>query len=135
MRREGRSAITNAYGRAVTEEGNPRARSVMAGVFHPQDSVWRGLGTIPGSGLGLRPGLAHRDALALIPAEEIARMPDRADDEEGCRCGEILSGAALPPDCPLYGDVCTPVHPVGPCMVSGEGTCAAYYKYGEGRPR
>jgi hydrogenase expression/formation protein HypD len=129
----GEPRITNAYGRAVTEGGNTRALAVLDAVFDAEDAAWRGLGTIPASGLALKPRLAHRDALGLLGPEEVARITGLARDEEGCLCGEVLCGVTSPPDCPLYGVTCTPEHPVGPCMVSSEGTCAAYFKYGEGR--
>jgi len=133
MRASGVPRITNAYARAVSPEGNRRALAVLDAVFEPEDAVWRGLGMIPASGLALRPHLHHRDALALLDPGEVDRITREARDEEGCLCGEILCGTALPPDCPLFGAVCTPESPVGPCMVSSEGTCAAYFKYGEGR--
>jgi hydrogenase expression/formation protein HypD len=133
MRMAGTPGITNAYGRAVTSSGNRRALDVLDQVFEPEDSVWRGLGTIPDSGLRLRPHLAHRDALGLMDIGEVLRAELSPKDESGCRCGEVLCGTVQPPDCPLYGVICKPETPVGPCMVSSEGTCAAYYKYGEGR--
>ncbi len=133
MRASGQPRITNVYGRAVTEEGNTRARAMLESIFDVEDASWRGLGRIPASGLALKPGLAHHDALGLLDPSEVARTVEGARDEEGCLCGEVLCGVTSPPDCPLYGVTCTPEHPVGPCMVSSEGTCAAYFKYGEGR--
>ena len=121
---EGRREVEIQYTRAVHPQGNPRARALMDEVFEPADSAWRGLGKIPGSGLKLRPaygahGAENHFALAVPPARE---MP-------GCRCGEVLRGACTPLDCPLFRQRCTPTHPYGPCMVSTEGTCAAYFKY------
>jgi hydrogenase expression/formation protein HypD len=133
MRASGEPRITNVYGRAVTEEGNARALAILDAVFDAEDAAWRGLGTIPASGLRLKKSLAHRDALGLLDPAETARVADQAHDEEGCLCGEVLCGVTLPPECPLYGVTCTPEHPVGPCMVSSEGTCSTYFKYGEGR--
>jgi hydrogenase expression/formation protein HypD len=121
---DGRPGVENCYTRVVTAEGNARAQHLINEVFEPADSEWRGLGTIPGSGLVLRQQYRHFDGMErlAIPVQ-IAREP------KGCRCGEILKGKLLPPDCPLYGTSCTPLQPVGPCMVSNEGTCAAYFRY------
>jgi hydrogenase expression/formation protein HypD len=121
---EGRREVEIQYTRGVHREGNPRARALMDEVFEPADSAWRGLGKIPGSGLKLRPaysahGAENHFVLAVPPARE---MP-------GCRCGEVLRGVCTPLDCPLFRQRCTPTHPYGPCMVSTEGTCAAYFKY------
>ena len=121
-----RATVDNCYSRVVTAEGNLRAQQLMATVFAPVDSEWRGLGTIPASGLALGEGYRRFDAM------EVLDLPlSTARDPHGCRCGEILKGRLLPPDCPLYGGACTPLHPVGPCMVSGEGTCAAYHRYSD----
>ena len=118
--------VDNCYSRVVTAEGNGRARQLMDTVFAPVDSEWRGLGTIPASGLGLRAAYRRFDAMEALD------LPlSTASDPQGCRCGEILKGHLLPPDCPLYGGACTPLHPVGPCMVSNEGTCAAYHRYSD----
>lgn len=121
---EGRREVEIQYTRGVHPQGNPRARALMDEVFEPADSAWRGLGKIPGSGLKLRPaygahGAENHFALAVPPGREIP----------GCRCGEVLRGACTPLDCPLFRERCTPTHPYGPCMVSTEGTCAAYFKY------
>ena len=118
-----RPAAENQYARVVREEGNPAARRLLARVFAPGDSDWRGLGNIPGSGLALRPRYRRHDA-ALLPVNvEPPREP------RGCRCGAVLSGLALPEDCRLFGRRCTPDTPVGACMVSSEGSCAAAYRY------
>ncbi len=113
------------YTRAVRPGGNARAREVMFSVFEPCDAEWRGLGTIPGSGLGLRAGFEAFDAAKRYALPEVD-----APDPPGCRCGEVLKGYIQAPQCPLFGKVCTPRHPLGPCMVSSEGACAARYKYG-----
>lgn len=116
--------VENAYPRAVNDAGNARARERMYQVFEPADALWRGLGRIPQSGLRLRPEYADMDAcarLGLTLTEEV--MPT------GCRCGLVLTGHITPPDCPLFGKTCTPAAPIGPCMVSTEGSCAAYFKY------
>ena len=121
---EGRPKVDNCYTRAVTDAGNIRAQHLISEVFAPADSEWRGLGTIPGSGLVLREQYRRFDGM-----EQLAIPVQPAREPKGCRCGEILKGRLLPPDCPLYGTACTPLQPVGPCMVSNEGTCAAYFRY------
>jgi hydrogenase expression/formation protein HypD len=120
----GRPALVNAYPRAVSEGGNPLAREVMAQVFAASDAEWRGIGRIPGSGLSLCAGFTDRDARQALPVE----VPP-AREPAGCACGAILTGAKTPPECALFRKACTPMNPVGPCMVSSEGTCAAYYRY------
>ena len=125
MRRDGAPAVVNAYPRAVDDGGNTRARALMDEVFAPGDALWRGLGRIPESGLGLRPEFADFDAAARFGIELAETAPIR-----GCRCGAVLRGRITPRECPLFGKVCTPASPVGPCMVSTEGSCAAYFKYG-----
>ena len=120
----GAPKLENAYGRAVTDGGNAKARQLMETIFEPCDAVWRGIGVIPGSGLAVREAFSGHDAhkaLGLSVAE--------APEPKGCACGEILTGAKIPPDCRLYRRTCTPGNPIGPCMVSSEGTCAAYYRY------
>ena len=125
MLESGQPAVKNAYPRAVREDGNPEARRAMDGVFEPAAVPWRGLGEIPSSGLALRAAYAGRDAARRFGLE---RRPAAAP--RGCRCGEVLRGRTVPAECPLFGTACTPAAPVGPCMVSSEGTCAAYYQYG-----
>jgi hydrogenase expression/formation protein HypD len=120
----GHPRLANAYPRAVTEAGNPKAMGLLERVFAPADVQWRGLGVIPASGLALRPEFETFDALRRFDVE-IKTAPE----PKGCACGQILTGTRIPPQCPLYKTACTPVHPVGPCMVSSEGTCAAYYRY------
>lgn len=124
MIEKGSPALGNAYSRAVTQQGNTQARQVMASVFEPCDVAWRGLGVIPGSGLAIRPELAGFDAVRRFGLE-VQDTPE----PKGCACGEILSGTRMPPECALFRKRCTPMSPVGPCMVSSEGTCAAYYRY------
>ncbi len=116
--------LENAYPRAVTKTGNTKAQTVMDRIFIPRDSEWRGLGEIPGSGLKIRNSFESFDAEVRfnIPQTE-SREP------KGCACGKILTGVLTPPQCPLYKKSCSPENPVGPCMVSSEGTCAAYFKY------
>ena len=117
-------AVEIQYTRVVKPEGNTRAQKVMDEVFEVDDSAWRGLGSIPMSGLRIRDSFAAWDAEVQIPVEvEPQREP------KGCLCGEMLQGKVRPPECGHFGKSCTPDDPVGPCMVSSEGTCAAYYKY------
>lgn len=125
----GMPRVVNLYTRAVTPEGNRLARHVMAHFFEPEDTRWRGLGVIPASGLALREAFAHRDATRL----RVELGPSR--EPPGCRCGEVLKGVIEPPDCPLFGRGCTPAEPVGACMVSSEGTCAAWYRHERGREK
>jgi len=122
-----RAEVVIQYKRAVSPAGNPKARAVMDKVFKPVDALWRGLGLIPLSGLGLRDEFSAYDARQRFDLE----VPPTAEPP-GCRCGDVLRGVAVPPDCRLFRNLCTPDRPVGPCMVSGEGTCAAYFKYQTG---
>jgi hydrogenase expression/formation protein HypD len=121
---DGEAKLENEYLRAVTFEGNEKARQIMWQVFEPTDAVWRGLGTIGESGLRIREEFDTFDAERRFELS----VPD-SEEPKGCVCGDILMGLKTPPDCPLYKKTCRPSHPVGPCMVSTEGTCAAYYKY------
>lgn len=120
----GEKGFYNTYERAVTSEGNKAAMDLMHKVFDVADSRWRGIGIIPSSGLSISQTYQRFDAVMAFGI-----TPLDSADPPGCSCGEILTGRATPPSCPLYKKVCTPYHPVGPCMVSGEGTCAAYYHY------
>lgn len=120
----GKPQVRNAYPRAVTRDGNRAALACMNEVFRIEDSSWRGLGTIPSSGLGLAHAYREFDA-----RERFGLVMRDKHDTSGCRCGDVLRGAIEPGKCPLFAEQCTPEHPVGPCMVSSEGTCAAHYKY------
>ncbi|MGM0643673.1 MAG: hydrogenase formation protein HypD [Thermodesulfobacteriota bacterium] len=120
----GRPVLENAYERAVLPEGNIRARQVMDQVFTVENSVWRGIGEIPDSGMVLKDEYRAFDA-----AEKFGMEVKEAKEPAGCACGAILMGLQTPEECRLYNTACTPEHPVGPCMVSSEGACAAYYKY------
>jgi hydrogenase expression/formation protein HypD len=122
---EGRPAVDNTYRRAVRPGGNPRARALVDEVFEPTDSQWRGIGLIPGSGLDVR---QRWTAFSVEPPDPAAPSAEY----EACRCAEVLRGLLSPPECPLFGSKCVPDSPVGPCMVSSEGACAAHYKYGAG---
>ena len=124
--KEGRAEVENQYRRVVTENGNSAAQQAVAAVFEPCDAAWRGIGLIPGSGLKIRQDYVAYDArIRFGIAEEV-----HSGEPEGCLCGEILKGRSRPSDCPLFGSACTPAEPVGPCMVSSEGACAAWYRYG-----
>ena len=125
----GAAKVENAYGVAVTEAGNVHALRLMEKVFEPAPAVWRAMGEIPASGLELREPYARFDARAKFGVEY---GPDY--EPPGCRCGEVIQGKVEPPSCGLFGVQCTPTSPVGPCMVSSEGTCAAWYKYNLRRP-
>jgi hydrogenase expression/formation protein HypD len=125
---EKRACVENAYGRAVTRQGNRKALDLMDRVFRVGDAVWRGLGTLAESGFLLQDEYAGFDA-RLRHGIEIVPAPE----PPGCVCGAVLTGRLLPPDCRLFRNACTPEHPVGPCMVSSEGTCAAYHRYHEAR--
>jgi hydrogenase expression/formation protein HypD len=120
----GRPELENVYPRAVTSEGNTKARKIMEDIFEPADVCWRGIGLIPQSGLKIRETYAAHDAQKIFSIT----VPD-SKEPQGCACGEVLTGLKTPPECALYKKICTPIDPVGPCMVSTEGTCAAYYKY------
>ncbi len=120
----GRHEVENAYGRAVTREGNGPAQALIAQVFEECDRKWRGIGTIPGSGWRLRPEFAAFDAERRF---DVAAIDTR--ESALCIAGEILQGRVKPNTCPAFGKECTPEHPLGATMVSSEGACAAYYRY------
>jgi hydrogenase expression/formation protein HypD len=125
----GEARVENAYGVAVQDDGNTVALACIDRVLEPADTEWRAMGTIPTSGLALRPAYQRFDAVqrfGLTIGEDY--------DPPGCRCGEVIQGKLDPAECALFGEECTPAQPVGPCMVSSEGTCAAWYKYGPRQP-
>ncbi|MCC6110010.1 MAG: hydrogenase formation protein HypD [Denitrobacterium sp.] len=121
---EGRADIEIAYTRGVRPEGNPVALAAIDEVFETVTATWRGLGPIPGSGYHIRE--AYRDFDAV---ERFHPQVEPTVEHKGCRCGDVLRGAMAPDQCPLFNKVCTPENPIGPCMVSSEGSCAAYYRY------
>ncbi|MFC2044308.1 hydrogenase formation protein HypD [Chloroflexota bacterium] len=123
----GKPKVEIAYRRGILPEGNRRALEVLAQVFEPCEASWRGIGTIPESGLRLRKEYRHFCAEHVF---EIELEPPHEPD--GCLCGDILRGVKTPLDCKLFRSTCSPEHPVGPCMVSSEGSCSTYYHYGEG---
>ena len=121
---ENRAVVENEYAKVVREEGNPRAVSLLYEFFEPEDAYWRGIGLLPGSGLRLKEKYSHRD----IMKKYTITVPD-GQEPKACSCGDVLKGVKIPTDCALFGKTCTPDKPVGACMVSTEGSCAAYYKY------
>ncbi len=112
------------YRRGVSYEGNRLAQQLISRVFEVHATNWRGLGVIPDSGWRLRPEFASFDARLRFTLPQL-----EGKETPGCSCGEILRGVKIPPDCSLFGGSCTPEMPLGPCMVSGEGSCAIYYRY------
>ena len=124
---KGEPFFVNCYPRVVKDEGSPAAQKLMDKVMQSCDSEWRGLGVIKMSGMTLRDEYADFDARKKYDMPEIKGKPNPA-----CRCGDVLQGKCKPSDCKVFGKVCTPQHPVGACMVSGEGACSAYYQYGMG---
>jgi hydrogenase expression/formation protein HypD len=125
----GRNEVENAYARAVRDEGNLAARSLVDEVFEPVDRSWRGLGTIAQSGLALREAYAEFDAARRFDACVSLAARAMREPETLCISGRILRGAARPTDCPAFGRECRPEHPLGAPMVSSEGACAAYHRY------
>jgi len=122
---EDRSEVEVQYTRTVSKQGNRKAQAMISEVFEESDEAWRGLGTIPGSGLRIRDEFGAQDAARHYEGLDVAESVEPA----GCICGDVLRGSKTPDDCPLFRRKCTPDNPVGACMVSSEGTCAAYYKY------
>ena len=121
---KGEAVVDNAYARAVRPDGNPAAMAIMQQVFEPVDRDWRGIGTIPQSGLGVHQKLAEFDATQrfTLPAETVP-------ESDECISGLIMRGAKKPRECPAFGTRCTPDHPLGAPMVSSEGACSAYFRY------
>jgi hydrogenase expression/formation protein HypD len=121
----GRASVENAYPRAVDEEGNPAALAALEETFVLEDSEWRGLGNLPGSGYFLAARYAAHDARRRF----LDGLEFSVEEPAECRCAEVLRGVATPSDCPLFGRRCSPENPVGACMVSSEGSCGAHYRY------
>jgi hydrogenase expression/formation protein HypD len=123
---DGRAEVENEFSRAVSREGNERAKNIVDKTFAMRDAFeWRGLGLVPHSALKIRPEFSQFDAEIRFPVEYRSSAENSA-----CECGAILHGVKSPRDCTLFGGACTPENPLGPCMVSSEGACAAYYSYG-----
>jgi hydrogenase expression/formation protein HypD len=123
---EGRCQVENGYPRVVTWQGSLPAQAVIQQVFEECDRKWRGIGEIPHSGWRLRPEFAAFDAEKRFPVGGI-----QPQESPLCIAGQVLQGLITPPRCPAFGTECTPEHPLGATMVSGEGACSAYYRYGE----
>ncbi len=122
---EGKPYFENCYPRVVRPEGSPAAQRLVEEMMEPCDARWRGIGVLPASGVQLRPEYAAYDARVKF---NIPSMQGR--ENPACRCGEVLQGKCMPSDCKVFGKGCTPEHPIGACMVSGEGACSAFYLYG-----
>lgn len=122
---EGKPFFVNAYRKVVTKEGSPAAQKLVEEWMEACDSEWRGLGVMPASGLRLKPEYQAFDARVKY---QVPAMQGRTNP--ACRCGDVLQGKCRPTDCKVFGRGCTPLHPIGACMVSGEGACSAYYQYG-----
>jgi hydrogenase expression/formation protein HypD len=129
--RNGEAKVEIEYSRVVKYGGNPRAVKMMGNVFEPCDVAWRGFPVLPGSGLKLKSGFAPHDARKVYKNE--LKELDKTDfcEPKGCRCGDVLRGAIYSDECPLFGKACIPENPIGPCMVSSEGSCNIVYKYGK----
>jgi hydrogenase expression/formation protein HypD len=122
---EGMAKVDSVYGAAVTPQGNATARRIINEAFEPGDGAWRGLGVIPAATLKVKDKYRQFDALSRFGIQEVP-----AEELGGCQCGRVLCGLIDPPQCPLFSRKCTPDTPIGPCMVSTEGACSAWYKYG-----
>ncbi len=127
----GETRLFNEYSRVVSWEGNPRAKSVMNECFRIDDAWWRGIGLVPRSGLKLRTEYSEYDA-ELYYRDELKSITSRDELPVGCRCGEVVLGLARPVDCPFFMKRCTPENPYGPCMVSSEGSCSIWARFGGG---
>lgn len=121
-----KAKVENQYFRAVKKAGNPAALNLMDAVFEKEDSAWRGIGIIPKSGLVIKDEYKEFDAQKKIEVEV-----EKSQETKGCLCGLVIQGKRTPLDCPLFAKECTPRSPIGPCMVSSEGSCQAYFKYGQ----
>jgi hydrogenase expression/formation protein HypD len=122
----GRAEVENEFTRAVSREGNLKAQRLVAEVFEVRETFeWRGLGVVPHSGLAIRSRFAAFDA-----EKRFGLIYRQVADNPACECSAIIRGVKKPLDCKLFGSVCTPENPIGSCMVSSEGACAAYYSYG-----
>jgi hydrogenase expression/formation protein HypD len=122
--RQRKAKVEIQYSRITSKSGNPIARRAIDSVFESASSVWRGIGSIPDSGLVIRKSFS-----AFNAEKKFGIKSRRGKEPAGCRCGDVLKGICIPTECRLFGKICNPDHPVGACMVSTEGACAAYYKY------
>jgi hydrogenase expression/formation protein HypD len=128
--RDNAPSVENGYPRGVDAGGNPVARRLTDEVFEVTDAIWRGIGTIGSSGLRLRDAYADLDALQRFSIE----LPEERGTIPGCRCPDVLTARAVPSDCPLFAKRCTPLTPIGPCMVGAEGACSIWFRYNGERP-
>jgi hydrogenase expression/formation protein HypD len=128
--KEGRSEVENEYSRVVRSEGNPKAREMLAKAFRAEDRAWRGFPVLPQSALEVSDELAGHNA-RLVYEEVLKDAPKVQEDMGGCRCGEVLRGLIRSEECPAFGRGCSPKSPMGPCMVSREGSCNISYRYRE----
>ena len=126
QRKTGNFVVGNTYHSVVMQKGNPVAQAMIKEVYDVCDDAWRGIGVIPNSGLRLKDAYAAYDVERALPIQ----LEKPSLDPKGCQCGRVLQGLIKPSECPLFGKSCTADHPVGACMVSVEGSCAAWYKYG-----
>ena len=125
---KGEAKVENEYTDVVKAEGNPVSMAITNRVYEPCDTGWRGMGIVPLSGLKMKAEYARFDIEQVLPL-----AVETVTKKTACRCGEVLRGIVTPQECPLFGKACVPTHAIGPCMVSVEGVCAAWYKYGQGR--
>ena len=121
----GKAELKSIYQAVVTEDGNRRAQKIISDCFEAADGYWRGLGEIPKSSLKLKDEYSRFDAFKRFSLDDVPQ-----EDKSGCQCGEVLCGLINPQECKLFGKSCTPQRPIGPCMVSSEGACSAWFKYG-----
>lgn len=121
---EDKAFVDNQYKRVVKDSGNPIAQKILEKYLEPADVPWRGIGVIPGSGMGLKKEFQAYDA-----AKRFNLIIEPGQPDKRCLCGDVLKGKIKPMNCPMFAKACTPLNPIGPCMVSSEGSCAAYYKY------
>ncbi len=128
IKKQKKARVENEYSRVVREEGNPKAIALMEKAFEPCDSVWRGIGKIPATGLKVRGEYGKQDAIKKSGIE----VKEKAGFPKGCACGEVLMGKKKPAECKLFGKACTPKSAIGPCMVSREGACGIAYRFGNG---
>lgn len=126
MANKNEARLENSYSRAVSANGNPKAIATMNSVFAPSDANWRGIGALPDSGLKLRSEFSAFDIELRLGKIAIPKIPEK----KNCLCGRVILGEVNPSECPNFAKICTPENPLGPCMVSSEGACAAEYKYG-----
>ena len=124
----GKAQVENEYTDVVKPEGNPVSMAITNKVYEPCDTGWRGMGIVPLSGLKMKAEYTRFDIEQVLPLEV-----EPVTKKTACRCGEVLRGIVTPKECPLFGKACVPTHAIGPCMVSVEGVCAAWFKYGQGR--